>query len=277
MLESSGPPALTPSTSSNTGLTISPLFPTALGRVQLAPDPFDTAIQLQAIRELQAGASSNPDPGCAWTGDLNGVWQLHRQPLFNPLIKALVGHAESYLRAIGFDLGRLHLHLQRCWPVVSECGQVVGRHHHPNAHLSAVYYLNGDGSGRSGCLRFFPPCQTNELVPGLAVGHAGPIRGDDPGSLQWNAPWFDLAPRAGLLVLFPARLDHAVLENSDPDDSRFSISLDLVITAPQGSGSPGEYLAPHPADWLQGVSQSVDRVQGPPSITQNEPSTRRTF
>jgi len=26
----------------------------------------------------------------------------------------------------------------RRWPVVSELGQVVGRHHHLNAHLSAV-------------------------------------------------------------------------------------------------------------------------------------------
>ena len=130
---------------------------------------------------LQGGARANPDPGCAWTGDLNGVWQLH-------------------------------------------------------PHLSAAYYFNGDGSGRSGCLRFFPPCQANELVPGLAVGH--------------------VAPQAGLLVLFPASVDHAVLENGDPDDSRFSLSLDLVLTAPKAhegmaaaAGGPPEYLAPHPADW----------------------------
>jgi hypothetical protein len=130
-----------------------------------------------------------------------------------------------------------------------------------------VYYLNGDGSGRSGCLRFFPTHQPNELVPGLAVGHDGPIRPDSAATAQWNAPWFDLAPRAGLLVLFPASVDHAVLENEDPDDSRFSISLDLVLTAPPAPqagatpasqlasppASPPEYLAPHPADW-----QAVD-------------------
>jgi hypothetical protein len=53
-----------------------------------------------------------------------------------------------------------------------------------------------------------------------------------------------------LLVLFPASVDHAVLENEDPNDSRFSISLDLVLTAPAGEeGASAEYLAPHPADW----------------------------
>jgi hypothetical protein len=140
---------------------------------------------------------------------------------------------------------------------------VVGRHHHPNAHLSAVYYLNGDGSGRSGCLRLWPQRQYNELVPGLAVGHGGPIRAglaganyaavNHAGAQQWNAPWFDLAPRAGLLVLFPACIDHAVLENNDDDDRRFSISMDFVITAPAepSAGGRPEYLAPHPGGWQQ--------------------------
>jgi len=233
-------------------LTLQPLFPLALGMVQLASDPLDTALQMQAIRQLQAGQESNPDPCCAWTGDLNGVWQLQRHPTFVTLIKLLMGHACAYLEGLGFERSRVALHLQRCWPVVSEAGQVVGRHHHPNAHLSAVYYLNGDGIGRSGCLRFFSPRQSNELVPGLAVGHDGPIRPESAAAAQWNAPWFDLAPRAGLLVLFPSSVEHAVLENDDPDDSRFSISLDLALTAPQATdGSPPEYLAPHPQDWQE--------------------------
>ena len=239
----SGPPG---------SLTLQPLFPLALGMVQLPVDPLDVALQFQAIRELQGLAVSNPDPGCAWTGDLHGAWQLHRHPTFAPLITSVAGQAGAYLEGLGFERNRVALHIQRCWPVVSELGQVVGRHHHPNAHLSAVVYLNGDGSGRSGCLRFYPPCQSNELVPGLAVGHGGPIRADAPAAAQWNAPWFDLAPRAGLLVLFPASVDHAVLENEDPNDSRFSISLDLVLTAPQAeTGTSAEYLAPHPGGWQE--------------------------
>ena len=233
-------------------LQLQALFPLALGMVQLRPDPLDLALQMQAIRELQGLAVSNPDPGCAWTGDLHGVGQLHRHPSFAPLIASLAGHAVAYLEGLGFERSRVALHIQRCWPVVSELGQVVGRHHHPNAHLSAVVYLNGDGSGRSGCLRFFPPRQANELVPGLAVGHGGPIRADAPAAALWNAPWFDLAPRAGLLVLFPASVDHAVLENEDPNESRFSISLDLVLTAPKGEGgAAAEYLAPHPEEWQE--------------------------
>jgi hypothetical protein len=248
-------------------LTLQPLFPLALGRVQLQPDPLDTAVLLQEILRLRGEASGNPQPGCAWTGDLNGVWRLHRHPAFAPLVTTLVGNAWHFLQELGFERSRIALHIQRCWPVVSETGQVVGRHHHPNSHLSAVYYLNGDGSGRGGCLRFFPPAQPNELVPGLAVGHGGPLRPANLADGQcWNAPWIDVAPQAGLLLLFPSRVDHAVLENRDPDDSRFSISLDLVVSAPLSKGeAPPEYLAPHPADW----DSVADPASGAPSFRED--------
>ena len=154
-------------------LAIQPLFPMALGRVQLAPDPLDTAQLLQRILALRGEAPQ--EEGVAWTGDVHGAGELHHDPLFVPLIAELAGHARAYLDALGFDRRRLALHVQRCWPVISEPGEQVGRHHHPNAHLSAIYYFNGDGSGRSGCLRLFPLRPVNELVPGLAVGQDGPI------------------------------------------------------------------------------------------------------
>jgi hypothetical protein len=61
------------------------------------------------------------------------VWQLQRHPVFAPLIAVLAGHAQAYLQQLGFDHAKTALHIQRCWPVLSEAGQVVGRHHHPNA------------------------------------------------------------------------------------------------------------------------------------------------
>jgi 5-oxoprolinase (ATP-hydrolysing) subunit B len=64
-------------------------------------------------------------------------------------------------------------------------------------------------------------------------------------------PWVDVAPRAGLLLLFPSCLDHAVLFNDDPDDWRCSLSIDFALTAPLAAEgvSPPEYLAPHPSQW----------------------------
>ncbi len=230
-------------------LVIQPLFPVALGLVQLRLDPLELAGQLQVLHGLRGEAEGNPDPGCAWTVDLNGVWQLQRHPAFAPLLEQVSRHAQAYGRQLGFDLDRVALHIQRCWPVLSEPGQVVGRHHHPNAHLSAVLYLTGDGSGRSGCLRLWPQRQVNELVPGMAVGYGGPLGEPAAASSGWIQPWLDVAPRAGLLVLFPACLDHAVLANDDADELRISISCDLVLTARADDPQPPEYLAPHPSAW----------------------------
>jgi hypothetical protein len=233
-------------------LRLEPLFPLALARVQLRPDPWDSAVLMQEVHNMRGDAEGNPEPGCAWTGDLNGVWQLHRLEPFQWLRHQVEQQAWLYLEALGFEAARIALHIQRSWPVVSDVGQVVGRHHHPNAHLSAVYYLNGDGSGRSGCLRLFPRQQPNELVPGLAVGHGGPLRLDTPAAQAWNAPWLDVAPQAGLLVLFPASTDHAVTANEDADEVRLSVAFDLALTAPLAGAddpAPPEYLAPHPAQW----------------------------
>ena len=233
-------------------LELQPLFPLALARVQLRLDPWDLALLMQEVLALRGVSDGNPTPGCAWTGDLNGIWQLHRLPGFAAISAEVERQSWAYLQALGFRPGAVALHIQRSWPVVSEPGQVVGRHHHPNAHLSGVLYLNGDGSGRSGCLRLFAPRQSNELVPGLAVGHGGPIDAGSEGGQRWNAPWLDVAPQAGLLVLFPAATDHAVTSNDDPEDLRLSLAYDLALTAPLAEPTqpgPPEYLAPHPSHW----------------------------
>ena len=225
-------------------LQIHQLFPTAVATVQLSLDPLILAAQLQTLLALRGAALGNPCPGCAWTGDINGVWQLHRHPDFSALSDQVVEQAWAYLKAVGFECSNVALHLQRCWPVLSDWDQLVGRHHHPNAHLSAVLYLTGNGSGEEGMLRLHASDQPNELVAGLAVGYGGPIAEGHP----FNQAHWDLAPRPGLLVLFPSSLHHSVLPNDAPDELRCSISFDFVLTAPVQGGSP-EYLAPHPRHW----------------------------
>ena len=225
-------------------LELHALFPTVVATDHLDLDPLELAALLQTVLQCRAEASGNPDPGCAWTGDLNGVWQLHLHPACRLITEQVIQRVWGYLDATGFDLTRLELHLQRCWPVLSDWGQVVGRHHHPNAHLSAVLYLSGDGTGADGCLCLHAPSQCNELVPGLAVGHDAPIAPHHP----CNQSRWTLAPKPGLLVLFPSRLDHSVEENGEVEALRVSMSFDFVLTA-CASGEPPEYLAPHPGQW----------------------------
>ena len=71
----------------------------------------------------------------------------------------------------------------------------------------------------------------------------------------WNAPWVDVAPRAGLLLLFPASVDHAVLDNDSAEERRVSIAMDFALTAPAATTpmAEAEYLAPHPSTWLEAM------------------------
>ena len=228
-----------------------PLFPTVVATERMGMDPLTLACQLQTLLNLRGEAISNPDEGCAWTGDLHGIWQLHQHPDFKPLADEVMARVWIYLERTGFDLDQIALHLQRCWPVLSTTGQVVGRHHHPNAHVSAVVYLSGDGQGQEGALCLHARHQLNELVPGLAVGHGGPIRDHHP----HNQGLWTVNPEPGLLVIFPSRLDHSVGQNNDEESLRVSISFDFVLTA-QAASAPAEFLAPHPHQW-QGCERQL--------------------
>ena len=73
------------------------LFPTVVSTAQLLIDPLQQAIVLKALLALRGDAEGNPSDGCAWTGDLHGVWQLHRHPSFSALAQQVALHAKTYL------------------------------------------------------------------------------------------------------------------------------------------------------------------------------------
>ena len=89
------------------GLTLQPLFPLALGQVQLAPDPLDTAVLLQEILALRGAATGNSEEGCAWTGDLHGESCLHHHPAFAPLLTAAAGSPDAAAGVCGRIVGAL--------------------------------------------------------------------------------------------------------------------------------------------------------------------------
>ena len=66
-------------------LSLQPLFPLALATVQLPLDPMDSVLLLQDVLALRGEESGNPNPGCAWTGDINGIWQVHQLPAFTAI------------------------------------------------------------------------------------------------------------------------------------------------------------------------------------------------
>jgi len=86
---------------------INNLFSVALAAVQLKPDPINTACLLQQFLVMRGSAEGNSEPGCAWTGDLNGHHQIHRCQDAAWLVEQLDRQVAVYLLGLGFKPGRV--------------------------------------------------------------------------------------------------------------------------------------------------------------------------
>jgi len=232
-------------------------FPLAIYYADL-PDaaPHQQAL-LTTILQLEAAVQERRNfPEMAWTGDLHGVHQVHADPRFRWLVEQVETHVVKYLQALGIDLTKVELYIQRAWPIVSRHQQEVGVHCHNTAHVSAVYYVSvpQSGSDESGCLTFIDDARQNEVSPGLGSENTDIIA-------QWTPFNQDHAmypPVEGRLMIFPARQRHGVTFNHT-EEPRVSVSFDIVLTAAPGSAAGAyEFLMPPPALWQRFAPGAVE-------------------
>jgi len=203
---------------------------------------------IEAVLALEkAGYEPRNFPEMAWTGDLHGVEQIHRDPRFAWIVAQVETHTQQYLDALGLDLSQVDLYIQRAWPVVSRHQQEVGSHCHNTANISAVYYVAvpESGSDEAGCLAFFDDARQNEVSPGLGSENTDIIA-------QWNYLNQDQAlylPTEGRLILFPSQQRHGVTLNHT-EGLRISLSFDIILTAASGQAAGSyEFLTPPPSQW----------------------------
>lgn len=223
-------------------------FPLAVYTEDLADAPQHQKALLETILALEAAVTERRNfPELAWTGDLHGVEQIHRDRRFAWIVQQVEAHTRLYLEALGVDLNQIELYIQRAWPVVSRPQQEVGVHCHNTAHISAVYYVSvpNSGSDQSGCLIFFDTARLNEVSPGLGSDNTDIIA-------EWNLFNQDQAvylPTEGRLIVFPAKQQHGVSINHT-EELRVSLSFDIVMTAASGKAAGRyEFLTPPPRQW----------------------------
>ncbi|MEO1403418.1 MAG: TIGR02466 family protein [Cyanobacteria bacterium J06635_1] len=223
-------------------------FPLAIYYDDLPNAPQHKTHLLQAALNLEQACQERRNfPDMAWTGDLHGVERIHTDPRFAWIVEQVELHTLTYLQALGLDLSKVELYIQRAWPVVSRHQQEVGAHCHNTAHISAVYYIEVPQSGtdEAGCLVFFDDTRPNEVSPGLGSENTDIIA-------EWNYLNQDQAvylPTEGRLLLFPAKQRHAVMINHT-EAKRVSLSFDIVLTAAPGSAAGTyEFLTPPPNQW----------------------------
>ena len=134
------------------------------GAVSQKKQLIDAALQLE-----QDGYERRAFPEMAWTGDLHGAEQIHRDPRFGWIVGQVEIHVKCYLTQLGLDLDQLELYIQRAWPVISRHQQEVRSHCHNTAHVSAFYYVSvpNSGSDEPGRPVFFDSLRPNEVSHGL--------------------------------------------------------------------------------------------------------------
>jgi uncharacterized protein (TIGR02466 family) len=233
-------------------------FPLAVAFEDLQPPPEVRQRMLAWLEPFIASHATTTSDQYAWTGDRRSCWQIHRVEEFRWIRRQVERHTIEYARTLGVDLATIGFYFQRSWPVLSRTGEQVARHSHPNASLSAVYFLKTPADpSRAGRLQFHNEAEQSSLGKGFSGR-------DTRGISVWNEFNYTQAsylPVEGRLVLFPARQIHSV-EANQSKELRISLAFDIALTCSRHA-DPGrhEFLTPPPEEWSEFSSQ-VEDVRG---------------
>ena len=117
---------------------------------------------------------------------------------------------------MGWDVINQIIKITNMWSIINTKGSFNERHHHGNSALSAAYYVKADKE--SGDIVFYDPRQA------FTFSHP-----ENTIVNELNAQTKSIAPKSGLLVLFPSYLDHSVnTSNSTKDRIVISFNISLV-------------------------------------------------
>lgn len=227
-------------------MAIDAWFPLAIYYEDLPEHERYKAAYIARILDLRSDCGEKrTSESASWTGDVHRADQIHNDAVFAWLTHQVERHALLYLKALGHNLDKIELYIQRAWPVIAHKGQWISRHAHHNANLSAVYYVAIPKEGDPGQTRFFNDKKSNELSNGIDSNMTA-------GYSEYNAfnyTHVNYLPIEGRLLLFPAKQPHDVVANQT-DEARISISYDIIITAKQDTGqTTPEFLMPSPESW----------------------------
>lgn len=190
------------------------LWPTKMLRRQLPNFAEPNQELLKLIREMEKSNKS-------LTTDYrdNNLLNIDH-PGANWLRGAVNDTVIQYLQAIGIDYPvdwQIH-----AWANVNRMGDYHDLHNHPHSYLSGTYYVkvpapdqSGQrGDGRPNHITFYDP------RPGINMVS---IKND-----PYIEPEFTMLPKPGLIMLWPAFLNHFVHPNLSKE-TRVSVSFNIIL------------------------------------------------
>jgi uncharacterized protein (TIGR02466 family) len=139
-----------------------------------------------------------------------------RASVFADLEKSIARQVALFARKSEFDLDGRRLKLDSLWINVMEKGAVHTPHIHPHSVVSGTYYVTVPPG--SGAIRFEDP-----RLPMLMA--APPKK---PKARLENRTFVDVAPKAGMLLLWESWLRHGVEPNRSKD-KRISVSFNYRV------------------------------------------------
>lgn len=188
-----------------------PMFPTLAWKLKLAREihePLDERI-LGALARMRADQPSLPR-GEGWQSPQD----LHTREEFAELAACVLRAGGAVLRflRIGYDA----LEITGSWATVLAPGAQHRAHSHPNNFLSAVYYVRVQEG--ADCINFHDPrAQSYVIRPPVTALTAE------------NTDQVVVKVENGLLLLFPAYLQHSVDANASAAE-RVSLSFNLMFS-----------------------------------------------
>jgi len=186
------------------------LFPTYLWATQLGPGTYEP-INRDILNRLDAIRKQNPQL------DKAGQWQtehdLHRHPELAALRDVILATARGICDSLTIEYGDIRI--TGCWANVSSHGYPHRQHIHPNNFLSGAYYVK-TAAGADAIEFYDPRPQAGFMVP--------PARNQD----RANSDRVTLDVREGMLIMFPAWLQHSVPPNMS-EATRVSVAFNLMF------------------------------------------------
>jgi uncharacterized protein (TIGR02466 family) len=187
------------------------LFVTRLykGRIAVPHDLEKTCLGLAA--EDKAGQRWSREHGYSGYTSYASLNDLTlRASVFADLEQAIAKQVAGLARELQFRQGRLKL--DSLWVNVMNKGAVHTPHIHPHSAISGTYYVTAPPG--SGAIRFEDPR--------LAMMMAAPLK--KPNARPENRLFVDVAPKAGMLLLWESWLRHGVEPNA-ARGKRISVSF----------------------------------------------------
>ena len=190
---------------------IVPLFPTLVWKMQLARE---TYVPINDRIKTKLAALAQATPGLPADGKLQTDQTLHHLPEFRELTEIIHGAASGVLDFLKIVYESIEL--TGCWANISPPGDGHKPHTHPNNYLSGVYYVQTQEGANT--ISFDDPRpQTNIIAPVTSE------------NTDENAGQIHITTRDGLLILFPAWLQHQVPRNKS-QRARISVAFNIMFS-----------------------------------------------